>query len=445
MYDIQTKKKLLYNKDAHAAPVRDIAMCSASPEVFLSCSFDCNVNVYDLRKRTIVQQTKHSKPLSTAAFSPCGNYCVAGNLKGDLIAYDFRNLKVELDSKRAHNSAVIRVAFIPPVDDTNATDHFGESIQSNVSSIVTPLAAPAIKTGSNNDSFNKFIEAFKAKDVDDIASPAKNRDSLCDFIGTQNFHDFSTESVISSAMSPSRLSLGGGLDTSELRLKKMTPRIAVSNALFTENTSKPKPEPSNQRVHEEPNVKLLHPPAAKRSRRTESAELPEIEEEDKIDEEIDNEFELNNIDGAASHNKENLQNNQQDIETFAKFIKTTHVSTPNTVQVKSQKSETEHIDLNALSELMDSKLNIFTERLNETKAEILRRVNECENELKFYQDQYYHKSFLANFNMYRSNQRETDTIKEGITMMLHCDEFVDEFHRLQQENNELRAKLNLSN
>lgn len=443
MYDIQTKKRLFCSKDAHSAPIRDIAMSASAPEVFMTCSFDCNLNVYDLRKRSIVQQAKHSKPLSSAALSPCGNFCVAGNLKGDLISYDFRNLKTELASKRAHDSAVVRVAFIPPVNEANALDKFGESINVTSSSMATPLPQPLPNHGESAESFNQFVEMFKAKNIDDMSSPGRKRDSMFDIVGAHNLHDFSTDS----AMSPSRLSLG--LDSSELRLKKMTPRISINSSLFRDIPSSAKPEnpvPVTVPKKTEEIVSKLHqPPAAKRSRRTESAELSEIEEEDnKSDAENENEFERSKLKSPEPSNKENRQSNQQEIESFTKFIKNTHVSTPNSAQIKLPKTEPERVSVDGLSELLDRKLSLFSKRLDDAKEEILSRVHAAENEIKFFQDHYYHQSFLASFNMFRSNQKETDAIKEGIAMMLRSDEFIEEFYRLREENDQLKAQLNAS-
>lgn len=60
-----------------------------------------------------MQKHEQSHPLSTMCVSSCGSYCVAGNLKGEVITFDFRHLKQPLNMRRVHDHAVIRVAFIP--------------------------------------------------------------------------------------------------------------------------------------------------------------------------------------------------------------------------------------------------------------------------------------------------------------------------------------------
>lgn len=410
-------------------------MCDATPEVFMTCSYDCNLNVYDLRKRNIVKQAKQAKPLSTVALSPCGTFCIAGNLKGDLITYDFRNLKEELGIKRAHNSAVVRAAFVPSVSDSNTTmDRLGDSLQSIATHMATPLVTP--HQANANDSFHQFIDLCMNRDSRDASSPLRNRDSLLELVPS---HDFSMDSVIS----PSRMSVGA-LDFSELRLKRL-PRISLNNSTANETTSGAKRETLVPTIVEEPKLVAPHPAVAKRTRLTESAGggLSEIEEED-----VKPAGSSTALGNELHPNKENQQNNQQDIESFNQFIKNTHVSTPNTMRATARSAERKHFDLDVISQVVNETVDRMRQsvsaELNDVKAALMARVNETENQIKFLQDEYYHKSFLGNFNIFRSTQREIDDIKEALAILLRSDPFAEEFFRLKEENEQLKLKLSNS-
>lgn len=442
MFDIQTKKKLFFDKSAHASPTRDIAMSIASADVFLSCGFDCNINVYDLRKRSMVQQYTQSHPLSSIALSPCANYCVAGNLKGDIISYDFRQMKEPLDSKRAHDSSVVRVAFVPIVGESNATiDRMVENM-SETNSKVSPLAAPAVSRVESTESFTKFIDLCINGDQLNRGSPTGKRDSFFDLMPTQNLHDFSIDTATAS---PPRLSLG--VEHQELRLKRRS-RVSLNSSILSDIQPVGPRRDSLTAIDEEKAIATTSaiPSCPKRSRLTvpdPSAfhnELAEIEEEEKID--------VNTPVDARTRNKENRQSNQQDIETFSKFIKGSHVSTPNSLMFKG-KTDGDALNMSALrqmlSEIVEEKMNIVEENIVRRTSV---RIREAESEINFYQDRYFHSGFAGNFNLNVKTEKEIDGLKEGmenieeaLAIMLRDDAIAKEYFRLQEENQELKRRL----
>lgn len=452
MFDIQTKKKLFFDKAAHSSPTRDIAMSAATSDVFMSCGFDCNINIYDLRKRSMVQQYTQHHPLSAVALSACGTYCVAGNLKGDIISYDFRNMKYPLDTKRAHDTSVIRVAFVPTATDSNATiDQCGEVV--NATNLVTPLPLPAVRQKETTESFSKFIDLCINKDQAHKSSPSGKRDSFFDFLPTQNFHDFSVDSM---ATSPSRMSIGA--DHSELRLKRLS-RLSLNNSMLSDI------QPVSHRrdsqivtIDEEQSraVPSLIPSGSKRSRITLTEcgpvahELAEIEEEDRNDE---GDYVSITVPDMHLRNKENRHCNQQDIDSFNKFIKDSHVSTPNNNLPAKSKTDGDALNMNALrqmlNEIVDQKLETmqksFAAQLRTVENNVVRsvveRIGEAEGEIKFFQDRYFHAGFKGNFNLYTLMEKEMDVLKEGLAVMLRDDALAQDYYRLKEENGELKRRM----
>lgn len=440
MFDIQTKKKLFFDKAAHSSPTRDIAMSAVSSDVFMSCGFDCKINIYDLRKRSMVQQYTQSHPLSTVALSACGTYCAAGNLKGDLIAFDFRNMKSPLDTKRAHDSAVVRVAFVPLVGDSNGTlEQFGETM--NATNMVTPLPPPAVRQKDTTDSFSKFVDLCINKDQARKSPLSGKRDSFFDSSPAQNCHDFSMDSM---AESPSRLSLGA--DRSELRLRRVS-RTSLNNSLLSDiQPVGLRRESLISTIDAEHSraVPSIIPSGSKRSRLTLNEpilvthELEEIDEEERIDE---NDSLSVPLPDTALRNKENRQCNQQDVDSFSKFIKDSHVSTPNNTATKSQ-VPIDSMNMNALRQMLSE---IVDQRMETMENNVVRRmgdrIRETESAINSSQNQYYFAGFKGNFNLFTLMEKEIDCLKEGMAILLRDDELAMDYFRLKQENEELKRRL----
>ena len=112
VYDIQTKKIHFQQKDAHSAPCRDIAVPLEVPDRLMSVGFDSTIKIFDTRVKKAGLSIEASCPFSTIDTTPCGGYFVVGNLKGEIISYDIRNIKTHLASFRAEDSAINRVLFV---------------------------------------------------------------------------------------------------------------------------------------------------------------------------------------------------------------------------------------------------------------------------------------------------------------------------------------------
>lgn len=105
VYDVQSKRNILNLSEAHDAPCRDVSMCSTQPSLLVSVGYDCKINIFDIRRNKAQSSSgrlTYSHPLSTVALSECGTYFCAGNLKGELIAYDMRSTKAPLAVRPVH-------------------------------------------------------------------------------------------------------------------------------------------------------------------------------------------------------------------------------------------------------------------------------------------------------------------------------------------------------
>lgn len=117
VYDISTKKIYFQQKDAHDAPCRDVAMPEGSPDRLFTCGCDSIIKIFDTRKKGVGSQIKSSCGLSTMSVSKCGGFIAVGNLKGEVLSYDMRNLRQELAKIRIGNDLVTRIAFMPACGD----------------------------------------------------------------------------------------------------------------------------------------------------------------------------------------------------------------------------------------------------------------------------------------------------------------------------------------
>lgn len=200
--------QIFSDSSAHKAPVRDISLYTASQDTFVSCGYDCHINVYDTRKRSsIVSQHVMPNPLSTISVSACGTYCVVGDLKGEVASLDFRNMGKILHTTRAHDSPVVRVAFIS-----------SNVAELNLSSDVTSMETSSPQPNKDGPlSFFQFIDQCGSDhlnfDDDGLCQPADNAndDSWNDLLRSR--HQSNDFSMLDSPSSG---------NISELRLKRST-------------------------------------------------------------------------------------------------------------------------------------------------------------------------------------------------------------------------------
>lgn len=121
VYDIAAKKITYQDKNAHDAPCRDVAMPVDIPYRLLTCGCDSLIKIYDMRKRSVGLQIQSYCGLSTISVSKCGGFFASGNLKGDVLTYDIRDLKKPLAKIKVGNELVTRVAFLPEWEEVDST------------------------------------------------------------------------------------------------------------------------------------------------------------------------------------------------------------------------------------------------------------------------------------------------------------------------------------
>lgn len=158
VYDVQGLRKIFHASEAHSAPCRDISMCTSQPALLVSVGYDCKINIFDIRRNRAQASTDrltYSHPLSTVALSECGTYLCAGNLKGELIAYDMRSTKAPLAVRSVHDAAVTRVAFVPVPSGDNQQNG---SLNSSENATGLATEAPRVERAPS-DELRKSIAA----------------------------------------------------------------------------------------------------------------------------------------------------------------------------------------------------------------------------------------------------------------------------------------------
>lgn len=114
---------------AHQAPCRDLAISPVNENCLVSVGYDSLISLYDTRTKMASIQLSTAHPLSAVAVSPCGSFCCVGNLKGQLLAYDFRQLLEPLiQTKDSHSSTVKRVEFLPTADEVSFNEKHQETL-----------------------------------------------------------------------------------------------------------------------------------------------------------------------------------------------------------------------------------------------------------------------------------------------------------------------------
>lgn len=110
--DLSCKKTVFLEKNAHDAPCREISIPEDIPDRLLTCGCDSFVKIYDMRKKAAGIQIQSNCGFTTISSSKCGGFFVVGNLKGDLISYDMRDLKKPLSITKGDGVLITRVAFL---------------------------------------------------------------------------------------------------------------------------------------------------------------------------------------------------------------------------------------------------------------------------------------------------------------------------------------------
>lgn len=426
IYDAQVRKKIFHLEKAHTSPCRDVAVSSVNDACLFSVGFDCYINIYDTRKKTIAQQLKTEHPLSAIALSPTSPECVVGNLKGELLMFDVRRMSEAFTKVQAHESLVTRLAFVPPEAteiDFQATSPSCES--KNVS------ASAVDSVGSLNESVDVFslMPILEKNRASNESVPAR-RDSFMDFL---NAHMSSVEN--------SRLSMDSG-DLREKRRSKSRLSASPGDQTFyperddSRDTSFVTIRKKRSSGHTEPKLSDIKEIEEQEKKNKEDDEVPEILEENLVIDKNDNgkfEDKDKNSDVKEEIVEENLSINQNDDghikspHSFSQILPGYRNSTPNRMVPDA------------------ASLAGVVEGINK---EMTKQLKITENELKYEMNTLKWHTYGEMFSLWQSQNRaiekmseKIDDIANALAMILQTEDFVNEFSRLQEENTTLRTQL----
>ncbi|XP_054742734.1 uncharacterized protein LOC129247579 [Anastrepha obliqua] len=432
VYDLQTKRKIFNLSDAHASPCRDLCMSAATPDALISVGYDCIVNVFDTRRRTPQIKLSHPHPLSTVAMSSCGTYFCVGNLKGELISYDIRNVKTCLVTKKVHDCSITRLSFVPlPEDDNSIISSFSNATGNNTSN-TTDMPGEQRKSLANTrqrDSFCDFLD-FQANKLDRMSARfTMRRDSFdWDSLGRKPSSEDNRTNV--SKVNVGNESVNSSSDNStDGKYNLSFDYVNTRRAKTLEEGKLP--------------FSAL-PTAPLRDRNSISkviTNLKQIEEEESAQQ-----TEL-----SCDSDKENLTNMEKEFSPAAQLHKALNAynSTPNLKSLDSSKAST--INLPEKNKITENKFP-ETVRTSVSQVDILQQITDLrmemnarfehlESELKFNAEQNKWQIFTQTADIWARQMNNTEDIRDALSYLLQSDPFVNEFLRLKDENELLKAQL----
>lgn len=384
IFDFTAKKKS-FHFEAHAAPCRDVCMSPVHPDCLVTVGYDTLINIFDTRKKSLSLQIRHEYPFSTISLSDCGLFCCAGNLKGEIIGYDFRNLKNALSISKVHEGAIERVAFVP--SDSKTDSESGYIKMENTCLVDSPT-----KTASK--------KSILDGNLDENELPvASKRDSFWNDIENYN-------RIMNLNCSPTaRLSMESRLSLGSTKLSTGFEMGGYYDDSF-----------ENSGTKKEKTINL---------KRRNSITKPIRKF---IKEEI-----LENINEEKCENKENLSLNVSD--SFS-CLKTENNSTPQTEKRVTFNTNNEEMEIEDL--LIQQRPVNFSKELEAIRLEFDEKLKLVENELLFNADG--NKWSILNQNSMLSCRQDkaNDEIMNALNVLMNKELYVAEFMRLKRENEELK-------
>lgn len=187
VYDINTKKIYFQQKDAHSAPCRDLIVPFEIPERLLSAGYDSTIKIFDTRIKRAGMDIKASCGFSTIDTTPCGRFFVVGNLKGEIISYDMRNINSHFATFQAEKSTINKVLIV-----NNSTKDCSMMPKESSS---PKLSTEPLPTTAAPDFFNEVMSHQRrvsdfSSNFQSRISMISNRESTCsrisDNFGLQN-------------------------------------------------------------------------------------------------------------------------------------------------------------------------------------------------------------------------------------------------------------------
>ncbi|KAH8281610.1 hypothetical protein KR054_001766 [Drosophila jambulina] len=456
VYDVQGKRKIFHASEAHSAPCRDINMCSSQPALLVSVGYDCKINIFDIRRNRAQASTdrlSYSHPLSTVALSECGTYFCAGNLKGELIAYDMRSTKAPLAVKKVHDGAVTRVAFVPLSSEDN--QQIGGL---NNSGGLSALAqdTPRVER-AHSDELRKSIAAnllSTQQQLNNMASmgygmvtpvnTGPRRDSFCDFLDAQGpraVDRMSTRFSTSHRDSFDWETLNRRSNPNETAQRHSLCQPAAGSVPSSVESS------CNNTTAESSLQQTLSGPLKDRSNLSGEVKLMKIAETDEQGGDQSSHCSVASSPGAGSDKENPPPPVDAEMKQRLRMLSASRNSTPHHANITPQSSNPnlKPQQLLAKSSSGLSAVQIdntdWRKEFNDLKEFVDERCGYVERELEYIAN-WNHRQIVNQLTNYSKQQlQNTQDIRDGLAHLLHADPFVREFKRLQEDNAMLRAEL----
>lgn len=397
-------------------------MCSSLsiPDTLISVGYDCCINIFDLRRNIQRTQITCCHPLSTVAVSTCGNYFCVGNLKGELISYDMRQLGNVLNSAKPHSSAVDRVTFIAS-DAERLSYNLSTTPSQNNSELSVNNSNMSISGGNRFAASNNFAKAEET-------SKHNMRDSFCDFIETQaNCRD---------DKNGLRLSTRRDSFDWETFSQKTNENLKQLSSI---NITQQKFDNNSKRVHTQVNgndVPRLSLYAAPRK-------LEQIlEEEKQLNAEDKNKSITRRSDELPNVLKSDISSTETNVVESSSCIAST-ANDANITNLYKNASDSNASDskLENNCEMISTNDSQRTQSMVELRQEMLKRMECLEFEMKFLIDSSKWEIINQSYNLWSQTLAYCQEMRENMALLLQADPFTNELARLKLENIALKQQL----
>lgn len=369
-------------------------MSPVHPDCLVTVGYDTVINIFDTRKKTLSLQIRHEYPFSTISLSDCGLFCCAGNLKGEIIGYDFRNLKNCLSIRKVHEGSIERVAFVP--SDSKTDSESGYIKMENTCLTDSPKKSIVPR--------KSILDGFV--DESDLPMPSK-RDSFWNDIENYN-------RIMNLNCSPTaRLSMESKLSMGSTRLSTGF-EMGYCDDSF-ENSGKIVDQKEKSFVNLKRRKSITKP-------------VRKFLKDENFTDVLEN---INEEKCVEIENKENLSLNVSD--SFS-CIKTGNNSTP---QAEKKVSFNPQHDEMETEEVYQRPVN-FSEELEAIRCEFDEKLKLVQNDLLFNADGNKWSILNQNSMLACRQDRANDEIMNALNVLMNKEMYVAEFMRLKKENEELK-------
>lgn len=379
-------------------------MSPVHPDCLVTVGYDTMINIFDIRKKTLSLQIRHEHPFSSISLSDCGLFCCAGNLKGEIICYDFRNLKTILSVGKVHEGAIERVAFVPN-DSKQTESESGYMKMENTCSVDSPTKS-TVSRKSILDGIGDEI---------DVPMPSK-RDSFWNEIENYN-------RMVNLNHSPTaRLSMESRLSMGSTRLSGF--EMGYYDDSF-ENSGKV--------------VERKEKPLVNLKRRSSIKPVRKFFKDDNLTDALENINEEKCVSFTEPLKEiENKENHSLNVSDSFSCIKNENNSTPQAVKKVSFVPPVNGMETDEEVEVIKQRPTNFSAELEVIRNEFDEKLKLVQNDLLFNADG--NKWSILNQNSMLSCRQDkaNDEIMNALNVLMNKEMYVAEFMRLKRENEELK-------